>query len=339
MSSRPRRSRSRSPLPQCTNSASSSINQNRLSSLKANNYALVPLKDPSREDPASFNTDQLCWIRDNEPRRFKRFDFIHLSNKTIHRVVLRKKESQPITDFPHQVKRNINSFREYSRSSKAAKSKKWEEEDLLLLQSEVISSDGGDCFMPRCFCHTRNTIIDGILNKDDIEPVQVGFDSLVRVSLRNKADLLSDHLKGNMVNPKMLRDVLNREGFLRENSRDAKSKPLCFLNTTVSRADTDDTSNTEAMLRYSFSAPQCDGKIEEGQIICKACMDIRHVHRWKCKTRGLQENSESQYKIGHHHSQTMSSPSKMKECFQHNQLKKKRIDRRKIISVRIRIAE
>ena len=37
----------------------------------------------------------------------------------------------------------------------------------------------------------------GIHDKEDIDMIQLGFDSLVCFALHNKADILSRHLKGN----------------------------------------------------------------------------------------------------------------------------------------------
>ena len=102
-----------------------------------------------------------------------------------------KNSSKPVTSFPHHVRRNIKNTREYDWFSKAARDKKWDEEDEILSNVVSVSSD----YSPRCFGLTRNTIIDSLLNEECAESIQIGFDSLVRVAIQNKADFLSQYRK------------------------------------------------------------------------------------------------------------------------------------------------
>ena len=110
----------------------------------------------------------------------------------------------------------------------------------------------------------------------------------------------------------MLDDLLNREGFIRENMGNLKSDPICFLATNNHCADSDDNNSIGSMLRYSFYAAKWDGKINKGEIICNNCMIIHYNLCRKCKKRGVHESNDSfSYKVGQNHYHTMSSPSKM----------------------------
>ena len=91
------------------------------SSTSTINHIVIPLQNTLQEDPACFNNEQLIWIRDNEPLRFQRLDFIHLSDEDIHTIVLMKKLSEPIISYPNRVRRNKSSIIDYNRLSKAAK--------------------------------------------------------------------------------------------------------------------------------------------------------------------------------------------------------------------------
>ena len=115
----------------------------------------------------------------------------------------------------------------------------------------------------------------GIHDKEDIDMIQLGFDSLVCFALHNKADILSRHLKGNS-NVNILERVVNKEGFLQQDLRDVNSKPFCFMKTDTRRADGNDIEGADVILRYQFYSPGCNGQNRKG-ITCKACAGIRYA--------------------------------------------------------------
>ena len=281
-----RRGRSRS----CN---TSNVDQNQQSSQL--NRMVIPLQNTLQEDPVCFNNEQLNWIRDYEPRHFQRLDFVHLSDKDFHTIVLTKDLSEPIISYPNRVQGMKLSIRDYNRLSKAAKEalNKDDNQQLLELAQYTVT---GNRVQSTCFRHTRNTIVHGIHDKEDIDMIQLGFDSLVRFALPNKADILSHHLKGNS-NVNNLEQVANKEGFLQQDLRNMNSKAFCFVKTDTRRADSNDIEGTDVILRYQFYSPGCNGQNWKG-IISKACAGIRKTLLRKCRVRGKQENEESVYKVG-----------------------------------------
>ena len=153
-----RRSRSYclSPLPHST-----IIDQSCLTSIKANNYVLLLLQNVLWEDPASFNIEKLCWIRDREPCHFIRFNFMHLSNHIIKTIVLLNNEAEPIINFPIMSGETWRIWESLVGCWKLQgirnDKKRMSCCEMLFHWLQMTSS-------PAVFCITRNTIIEMMLN-------------------------------------------------------------------------------------------------------------------------------------------------------------------------------
>lgn len=74
----------------------------------------------------------------------------------------------------------MKNMREFGWLLKAARDKKWQEEDELLWNVVSLAADD---FIPSCFLYHEK-----YYNWDDAELIQIGFDSLVRVAIQSKTD-------------------------------------------------------------------------------------------------------------------------------------------------------
>jgi hypothetical protein len=109
-----------------------------MESMKSNDYAEIEIDDA--EDAATFNRPQLLFIRDIEPRRFERLDFLHLSDRNIVEIVMFKEDVNDSTVFPYNVRRKATLIRQHFRHGKGARIQTEKKSDELLHKYHIAKT-------------------------------------------------------------------------------------------------------------------------------------------------------------------------------------------------------
>ena len=291
-----------------------------MESMKSNDYAEIEIDDA--EDAATFNRPQLLFIRDIEPRRFERLDFLHLSDRNIVEIVMFKEDVNDSTVFPYNVRRKATLIRQHFRHGKGARIQAEKKSDELLHKyhiaktqqlttaAEVLSSF-------TCFGNSLSILLNSAGESEDAayhDKLAKGYESLVRKAIRNKAE----ELKYAKESPgfQVRHELMSFDGFVLNETNNQNSDCILVLKSKGDRKDIDD----DDMIRFMFCAPTCE-QLTPNAIICDSCKKSQHNLRRRCKDRAEADNSD--YKVGQRLSYTFDSPSRMKK---YNNTNKKQKD-------------
>ena len=236
----PHRRRSTTP-PRSTSSSASSKNNISCSTLLAiesirmNNYQQIP---SIGEDATLFTMQQLRQICNEEPRRFRGVDLVHLDDKVILELLGVLDKQERIGMLPFSVRRRVESIRGYIRSySKGLRLVEEEKSTTLLVMAidgegtTVATESDGGTVMYGCFGLTLHTMqqIAGASTNEYIHNIVSGFKSLVRVAMRTKVNELKTS------KPRI--ELMNVEGFLMSKKIDDLHSIAYILNRNIIRND------------------------------------------------------------------------------------------------------
>ena len=265
------------------------------------------------EDASSFSKVQLHIILNDEPRRFRAIDFIHLDDDSIFSLFGYVSKQGKVGALPYTVRRRADSIRRYIRTYSKATEQHEVEKSIKELRKLQLSNDA-DTPIPAygCFGLTKLLLQSEAGESSDEEyltNISTGFESLVRVAIRMKANELKEK------RPRI--ELMKTEGFLFNIKSDGDNSLKLILKNNTLRNDIED----DVYNAYLFVSTNCTlPKYNES--ICSACNSISKQFRRKCADRG--RNIKKEYVPGRGINFTSSSPSLvMKYASHENKVKNK----------------
>ena len=185
------------------------------------------------EDASSFSTIQLEVILKDEPRRFKGIDFLHLDDSSIFSLFGFATRQGKVGTLPYSVRRRADSIRRYLRTfSKATKQHEEEQSIKELRALPIVENDDTVKSKFGCFGLTKNKLqLEAGDSSDDdyVRYIGTGFESLVRVAIRNKANELKER------QPRI--ELMKTDGFLMSMKTDGDNSVKLILKNNTLRND------------------------------------------------------------------------------------------------------
>jgi hypothetical protein len=327
--------RSKSPTPeQFDFEKLGKEDKDAINEMRSSIYEKIPVT-PGKESANEFSDVQLVCMRDGafQSRRYEGLDFIHLPHDRIVRIVFKGMGKLP-KEFPLTVRRKLSLLRRFVRFGEdGRKLEDYRSNKLMhdVIKQQFASSEKIVMKKRPCFGNSLAYIIDtrgkSEMSDDDyINRLEIGFHSLVRRAMRNKADEMkqSDVKKGSV---HVHQDLINTEGFLLINQARQSSDVLAILKSITTFASTPESGffAGNSYNRFTFRVPTCED-LDENRVLCNACAFFTNDLRRKCMTEW--KASSSEYKTRTNDLYVHSSPSRSRKKAAHDKKAKQNLSRR-----------